>query len=75
MIDSCQIIFRAATFLTNWSDNVKNVVRMIRLAWEHVCPYEIYWGIVEVTEERSRMPGNQRLKRQLVREAKSPVQR
>ena len=27
--------------------------RIIRLAWEHVCPYEIYWGIVEDTETRS----------------------
>jgi hypothetical protein len=28
---------------------------IIRLAWEHVCPYEIYWGI----EETERPPRSQ----------------
>jgi hypothetical protein len=29
---------------------VTGLVRIIRLAWEHVCPYEIYWGIVDEPE-------------------------
>jgi hypothetical protein len=34
---------------------VTGLERIIHLAWERFCPYEIYWGIVEDTEKPFRL--------------------